>query len=279
MSDRSRILARSTNLSALGGITQSGLLPSSRGVSFDNMRVLGQYAVVYLLDGAGRYVDDRGSDRTVSPGDLLLIFPEIAHAYGPTTGRHWREFYLVFRGPAFDLWRSTGLLNDQQPILHLEPIDHWLARFESVLSGSREPGWSPPLLEVTRLQQVLAEALVGGSKSAIPNDDLRWASRACALLESDLSPSADLHKVADEMRMNYESFRRRFTQIVGQPPARYRAGRLIDRACVLMQTSDMTDKQIAYSLGFCDEFHFSRRFKQILGSSPRTYRATLPRTS
>ncbi|MHB1156819.1 MAG: helix-turn-helix domain-containing protein [Phycisphaerales bacterium] len=279
MTDRTRIVARSTNLSALGGVTQSGLIAASRGIPFDNLRVLGQYALVYLLDGAGRYIDARGTDRPVNPGDLILVFPDLAHAYGPAPDQHWREFYLVFRGPLFDLWRSTNLLNEHQPILHLEPIDHWLARFESVLSGSRQPGWSPPLLEVTRLQQVLAEVLVGGSKSAIPNDDLRWASRACALLEADLSPSVDLHRVAGQLKINYESFRRRFTRIVGLPPARYRASRLIDRACELMQTSDMTDKQIAYSLGFCDEFHFSRRFKQILGSSPRNYRATLPRTS
>lgn len=278
MHDRPDIIARSANISAVGGITQSGFIPNNLGVPFDNMRVLGQYAIVYLLDGEGRYADARGVDEPVKAGDMIFVFPELAHGYGPGPHQHWSEFFIVFQGPVFDLWRSVGLLNDQHPILHLEPIDHWLKRFESVLSGSREPGWSPPILEVTRLQQVLAEAIVGGSKSAIPNDDLRWASRACALLEADLSPSVDLQQIADKLEMNYETFRRRFTQIVGQPPARYRSSRLIDRACELMQTSNMNDKQIAYSLGFCDEFHFSRRFKQFMGKSPRLYRATLPKT-
>jgi AraC-like DNA-binding protein len=278
MHDRPDIIARSTHISAVGGITQSGFIPNNRGVSFTDMRVFGQYAIVYLLDGAGRYADARGIDQTVGPGDLLLIFPDIAHGYGPGLHQRWSEFFIVFQGPIFDLWRSAGLLDDRHPILHLEPIDHWLDRFESVLSGSRQPGWSPPLLEVTRLLQVLAEAILGGSKSAVPNDDLRWAGRACSLLEVDLSPSVDLHAVAQKLNVGYETFRRRFTQIVGQPPARYRASRLIDRACELMQTSDMNDKQIAYSLGFCDEFHFSRRFKQFMGQSPRAYRGTLPKT-
>lgn len=279
MTDRTRIVARYASLSALGGITEIGMRPSNRGIPPENMRIFGQYALVYIFDGAGRYADTHGLNRAIGPGDLIFVFPDLAHSYGPIEGQTWNEFFLVFQGPLFDLWRSTGLLDEHHPIHHLEPIDHWLARFESVLSGSRQPGWSPPLLEITRLQQVLAEVLVGGSKSAIPNDDLRWASRACALLEADLSPSTDLHHIAHQLKINYESFRRRFTQIVGLPPARYRASRLIDRACELMQTSNMTDKQIAYSLGFCDEFHFSRRFKQILGSSPRNYRATLPRTS
>lgn len=279
MSELNHVVSRSSHFSALGGITQSGLLAASRGIPLNAMRCWKQYALVYLLDGCGRYADARGLDRPVGAGDLILVFPQLAHAYGPETGQRWREFYLVFRGPVFDLWRKQGLLDDRHPIHHLEPIDHWLSRFESVLGGSRQPGWSPPLLEVTRLQQVLAEALVGGCRSAVPHEDLRWASRACTLLEAELSPRADLHRIAEQLEMNYETFRRHFTRIVGQPPARYRSGRLMDRACELMQTSHMTDKQIAYSLGFCDEFHFSKRFRQWLGHSPRAYRRTLPQTS
>lgn len=43
-----------------------------------------------------------------------------------------------------------------------------------------------------------------------------------------------------------------------------------------MQQTDLSDKQIAAELGFCDEFHFSRRFKQITGRSPRAFRSGLP---
>ena len=66
-----------------------------------------------------------------------------------------------------------------------------------------------------------------------------------------------------------------FTQIVGMPPAKYRAARIIDRACELIQNSDLSDKQIAEKLGFCDEYYFSRSFKKIRGASPRAFRKTL----
>lgn len=268
-----RFVAQHAAVSTLGGIQLSGM-DAHRGPGMMNpMRLLGNYAIVYVFNGSGRFMDELGRDLPVTAGDLILLFPDIAHSYGAT--KDWSEFFLVFNGPVFDLWRTQGLLNPDEPIIHLEPVDHWLRRFESVIGGSREPGWAPPLLEVCRLQQVLSEAIVGGSRGSMPQDEVKWASRACALLETDLSPGTNLHTVAEQLNTSYESFRKRFQKVVGMPPGRYRATRLIDRACELMQTTDMTDKQIAISLGFCDEFHFSRRFKQMVGRSPRAFRKTL----
>ena len=37
----------------------------------------------------------------------------------------------------------------------------------------------------------------------------------------------------------------------------------------------MTDREIAYALGFEDPAYFSRRFKQLVGRSPSAYRKAL----
>lgn len=75
------------------------------------MRVLGSYALVYVVGGGGEYSDARGTRRQVSEGDLIWVFPDIPHAYGPARGGRWDEIYLVFDGPVFDLWRQRGLLD------------------------------------------------------------------------------------------------------------------------------------------------------------------------
>jgi AraC-like DNA-binding protein len=59
----------------------------------------------------------------------------------------------------------------------------------------------------------------------------------------------------------------------------YRAIRRIDAACAMLQQPGPTMRDIAASLGFSDEFHFSRRFKQITGMSPREFRRLLPRAA
>jgi AraC-like DNA-binding protein/predicted GNAT family N-acyltransferase len=74
--------------------------------------------------------------------------------------------------------------------------------------------------------------------------------------------------------MSYESFRKRFQRETGVSPARYRTLRRIEAARELLRYSpQLTNRQIAETLGFADEYHFSRRFTQIAGSTPRQFRA------
>lgn len=261
---------RNAASSQLGRLTAAGLQRNSAGVW--PMRTFGQYAIVYLLDGAGRYRDGNGIDRPIHPGDLVLVFPRLPHAYGPGPGQHWTEFFLCFDGPVFELWEKRGLLDPTDPVRHLEPVDLWLRRFEAVPGAPRQVGVGPPLLEVCRLQQVLAEALAAGASPNARQEELAWAERACALLESDLARDLDLGALARTMRTSYEAFRKRFTRVVGHPPARYRMLRLVDRACSLLQQAGLSSKEIAGRLGFVDEAHFSRRFKAVTGSSPREFR-------
>jgi AraC-like DNA-binding protein len=48
----------------------------------------------------------------------------------------------------------------------------------------------------------------------------------------------------------------------------------INRACSLIMNSDMTMKQIADSLGFFDQAHFSRFFKQKMNITPLQFKKT-----
>ena len=271
------MLARHATNSPLGRVTLAGFIRNSTGVPGKGLRVLGSYALVYVIDGGGHYEDANGLKRSVRAGDLLTIFPELAHTYGPDPTTHWTELYLVFEGAMFDLWRTSGLLNPARPILHLEPIEHWAHRFESVLGAPRTPGAAPPLLEICRLQLALGEALLADSTGIRAGEDADWVERACALLEADIEREADLPDLAHDLGMSYDGFRKRFQHAIGVPPARYRTARAIDRACELMQLGTLTDRQIANRLGFCDEFYFSRRFKQVTGRTPRDFRASLPR--
>lgn len=274
--DPATIRAATALRSPLGQISLAGYSRDGRGVPRRPLRVLGSYAVVYVVDGGGEFEDVTGLALPVVAGDLLLIFPEIAHTYGPTSHSRWTELFLVFDGPVFDLWRETGLLDPRAPLLHLEPIELWTSRFESILGAPRQPGFAPSLLEVCRLQAVLGEALLGGARRGANDEQTAWLRRACALLDSDFNHELDLHDLARDLNMSYDGFRKRFRRHLGVAPARYRAARIADRACQLIRQGHLTDKQIAAQLGFCDEFYFSRRFKQITGRSPRQYRTHLP---
>ena len=257
--------------SPLGRITISGF-GIRQLTALTEPRTFGQYALVYIVDGGGKYADANGIRKTLGPGDVIIVFPDIAHIYNPLPGG-WIVSYLCFQGPVFDLWRNQGLLDPRKPIQHAEPVAEWNRRLETVLDPAGRGGVASSLLEICRLQRLLAEIITGAARSTVYEDELQWLHRASDLIDASLAGPADWKSLARHMGISAESFRKRFARLAGQPPARYRMERLIDRACEMMRNPSLRDRQIAESLGFCDEFYFSRRFKAITGLSPRQFRA------
>lgn len=267
------LLFRNDAQTPLGRLSAAGFLKDSAGVR--QTRVLGSYALVYLLEGSGTYSDATGRHVRVHAGDLILIFPEIGHTYGPGMGEGWSEFYCVFDGPVFDFWRSTGLLVPAQPVRRLQPIDYWRAQLQAAVPHTSARTVAERTREISAFLGVLTAILTNQPSEHEPASE-PWLLRACALLEADLDQSCDLEALAGSVGMAYETFRKRFANAMGVSPARYRTIRRIDAACVLLQQRDHTIGAIAAKLGFSDEFHFSRRFKQITGLSPRAFRNRLP---
>ncbi len=265
----SRILVRHALDAALGSASLAACLKSSAGASQDKMRRLEHYALVYILQGGGKFTDPSGT-RTVSAGDLLLLFPDVPHAYGPAPNQPWDEIYVVFNGPVFDLWRKCGLIDDKQPIHALAPIDFWAERIEQAVDRRGQFGQSQA--EACRLQQLLSDILDYKNRQ-ITDADQMWLALATAELQEDSHHDAiDWDNMADRFGMTYAGFRKKFTRLAGVPPARFLTRQVIARASKLIQSKGLSNKELARACGFCDEFHFSRRFKQITGLTPSEFR-------
>lgn len=274
-----RVIVETLADGPLGRIKRAAFFKNSPGIRTRSMRVLGSYAAVYCLSGGGRYQDVNGVDQPIVPGDLIVLYPELAHRYGPSEHETWSEFYVMFEGPIFDLWRERNLLDPTEPVHHLQPIPYWLKRFESAVENPRKTSEGDPLAGVCRLQQVLADIFAHVTEEKIGSEDREWLERIYAALDVTTvsGESVDWDEIAEQFDMSYENFRKKFARLAGVPPAKYRMRRVMERASELMHQSRLTLKEIAARCGFCNEFHFSRRFKQLVGLSPREFRRQLPR--
>lgn len=256
--------------SPLGSIKMSGRIDKSTGRDQGRQRRLECYALVYSLEGKCKYWDEFVGDRQVGPGDLIVLLPGVAHRYGAGPDGHWNEFFIVFEGPVFDVWRERGLLSPVRPIFHLAPVDFWEKRLTACVEEDTSQDRNAAIRQVCRLQSLLGEiiGLAGGETSDSP----AWIQRACAMLGSIEAQSMDLAQVARSLGVSLETFRKAFTQKTGMSPGRYRSARLMDQACELIAQSRLSGKEIAAQLGFFDEYHFSKRFKQVTGFSPTAFR-------
>lgn len=260
--------------SALGQLLVAGIVRDSPGIAPPNpVRVLNHYGVVYITEGGGHFEDALGFSHSIVRGDLLFLFPQVGHTYGPGPTDFWNELFIIFEGPVFDLWQDKGLLNPKAPVLHLEPVDYWFDRFKETVWSVPQTGPEYSLVRLCRLQQLLADILVYQQQQGYEQVDHEWLAQAKALLKASLHTRPNYEAIAASVGMSYDGFRKRFAREAGVTPAKYHTLRRIDRACELLLNESLTLKEIARRLGFGDEYHLSKRFKQIVGVSPTGFRS------
>lgn len=249
----------------LGQLVEVGEVIRSAG-GMARFRYLQRYALVLITRGEGMYEDETGRERSLSVGDWVLVLPDLGHSYRPLVAGSWDEWYVMFEGPVFDLWRDKGLLGQDRVTGHLKDMKGWIERLRERVVESD----AATLTRFSHFQAMLAEVIEGETHEwSLFSGGPRWFGDACRLLSL---PEATVKGVAADLGLHYETFRRRFREHAGMPPHRYHRQQVVNRAARMLETTTMKSADIAKALGFCDEPYFSRVFRELTGRSPSEYR-------
>jgi AraC-like DNA-binding protein len=255
-----------------GRILMAGRMHANHGVPREEMRDLGAYGFVYVDKGSGFFLDSTGTERCVKEGALLLLFPGEPHAYG-NTDKAWSECFLVIDGPFMRAWEQLGLIDRKDPVWHLDPVDYWLPRMRRAIEKSPGEPFKETIWPVFRFQEWLAEARHHVDlQRGLASPDPSWIKQARGVIESQIPNEINWEGVARQCGTSWETFRKRFTREAGLSPGQFRLRRIMDRACLMLGSSDRSIKEISAALGYCDPYHFSKSFKRVLGLSPTDFR-------
>ncbi|MDB6079583.1 MAG: hypothetical protein JWO82_3330 [Akkermansiaceae bacterium] len=251
----------------IGRVRFGGHLQGVGGTGFSHFRTYGMYALVLLAGrGAGRFRDQRGNDRRVGAGDLIVVFPDVPHQYGPEAGDVWEEIFIAFDGAAFEGWRAHGL-DPALPVWPVEPLEGWARRFSAILT---QPVTTRPeaCAAAGAVHLLIAEALAARPPDTSTHDWLDAARQAL----SRGAGAPTLPEIATRAGLGYETFRKTFKAATGESPARYRRRMRLAQAMLMLQRADLSLEMIARALDFCDAFHLSKAFKAQYGHSPAAAR-------
>lgn len=252
----------------LGRVELVGRVSGGAGVHPRHPRRYPSHAVMLVTGGAGSYRDDV-SHVDLLPGMLVVVRPGERHWYGPEFGQVWDETYCAFRGPLFDLAVRQGALGGPGRVFTAREPERLAAYLERVRIAAPPATVATQDAEALELLGVLERTIT--PEPARPNRTSGWLARSMQLLAGDDSP--DLHAVADEVGMPYETWRRRFREHVGVAPAAYRRDARLRSSATLLAMTSLPILEIAHRTGFVDDRHLARHFVRHFGTTPGRYRA------
>jgi len=237
------------------------------GTGFNRYRTYGMYCLVLLLgETKGRFRDKLGNNHRLKAGDVIIVFPDIPHQYGPEKDDPWEEVFIAFEGATFDNWKSNGL-DPKNPVWSVSSSKIWKNRFLEILKPLAQKKDS--LQNAAKIHSLLQDLLE--ARELTDKETPSWLESACQDLTIN-TIATSLEKIAQKSGVGYEKFRKIFKNSTGESPQKYRNRVRISHATTLLKRTNLTLDSIAKSLGYCDAFHFSKSFKAHYGLSPSKFR-------
>ena len=91
-------------------------------------------------------------------------------------------------------------------------------------------------------------------------------------VNANIDKAITLEELAGVLNYNKRYFGNRFKEVFKVSPMQYVMNKKITIACRFLVGTELSVREIAYGLGFENEFYFSRVFKIKTGKSPKEYR-------
>lgn len=99
--------------------------------------------------------------------------------------------------------------------------------------------------------------------------------RVLAYVEKKLHLRITLAELADVAALSHYHFCRAFKAAKGMAPMHYVWSRRVERAKLLLKTTNKSLATVSVACGFCCQSHFTTRFRQATGMTPAAYRASI----
>lgn len=269
------VVPRSIVRSALGApltsqllVTDCGYFPHATAHGRVRPNGSGQAIVIVCAQGRG-WAEVNGTRHVVDTRQALIIPRRAAHAYGADAADPWTIWWVHLEGALLPQLLAACGTTAQRPVLQVpalaacvsligEVIDH-LDRDETLPSLAAASGAAWHLLTT-----------IAGSRNLQDDPVERIKQR----LAEDLAEPLTMADLAGELNLSASHLTAVFKRRTGYAPMQYRTLLRMQRARVLLDTTDKPISAVARDVGYDDIAYFSRRFSALHEESPRSYRRT-----
>lgn len=192
--------------------------------------------------------------------------------YGPADGETWDECYIVYDPALMPRLHACKLVDQSKPVWAIHDLPAVSAQLDELVRLSNSPQTDGVADRVDRVCERLV--LETWLTQSLASTEMTVLEAILANLRKNPGQEVDFDVLAKRNGLSSSTFRRRWIDAVGKPPARYLQELRMREACRMLVETNRPIHEIARAVGFVDELYFSRRFKQELRVAPRDYRKT-----
>ena len=252
-------------------ITDLGYFPTVERHSVSRPEGVGQWILIFVNEGKGWYKAG-GQRYPLQSNEVLLIPPDLSHAYGADSAEPWSIFWFHFEGRGAEQLLDWLIKKAGIHTLPCRSPDSLRRQFHAILSAVERGYHEHTLLELSR---VLIHVLTLLHRNPAQEPSKRQVERiesAMDWMRREIDQPQSLRHYAANSGLSVSQFSHLFKQHTGLSPMNYQTEVRMQRACEYIDTSESSIKEIAGQLGYDDPLYFSRAFKRCTGLSPSQYR-------
>jgi len=235
----------------------------------------GYYILHCVHKGKGhlKLTDKKGTEKSflVESGQLFLLYPNVNVSYWPDETEPWEYSWICFCGSAaFDY--ASRLTDKDTPVIRIKQYDKAEKIFRKLQNLDDYPH-SKDLRVLALTMEIFSEIIEAGNGEKQP-DELKNYVRDCLLYiqKNYKNPDLSVKLIADKLGLNEKYLSRLFTAAIQMPLSRYITLLRLQKACSLLNNTEMTVKEISLYVGYNDPLYFSRSFSGHLGLPPTEWR-------
>lgn len=229
------------------------------------------YLIHLVTSGCGSY--QIGSDAfSVSAGDLFLAKPGQLITYTADTEDPWEYYWVGFNGAGAAALVQQLPFTEEAPLFRAaNPATTRDILHNIYLSVGQEPYNQAAM---TGHLYLFLSHLMQHTPPLVhrpPQPGSSYVVAAIKFIQFNYSRDISINDIAAAVGVSRSHLYRVFVSHLGQSPVEYLTLFRISEACSLLETTNLTVAEVAYSVGFFDQFYFSRVFKRIKGVPPSQY--------
>lgn len=258
----------------LGGliVRRAGRLGGAPGHRVAHQRPLDEHLIIHCIEGRG-WLHLDGAAWTIRRGDVLFALPGTMPAYGADPAEPWKIQWAHFSGADAPGLLALAQVTPAAPVLSLGEQMGIIHLFNAMLD-TLDLGYSLhyTVRAAATLRQLLADIAVLNVYAPRRAGTALHVDRIVRYMLDHLGETCRLEDLAAQASLSPSHFARSFRDKTGYPPVEYFIRLRIQRACELLETTDMPIAAVAAALGYADQYYFSRIFRKITGLPPARYR-------